>query len=116
MIGVSIAYTDGIKGATSSDVFRLRMGPKFARRRPENIRAGLYLGCSRFLIAAITSIITIHWIRRAGRLQPTQSLVLTCPFQSQYTLLSSDGERSAATPLQHVVPVLELKGWQIEWQ
>jgi hypothetical protein len=56
MIAVSITYTTGIKGATSSDIFRLRMGPQFARRRPENIRAGLYLGCSRFMIAAITSI------------------------------------------------------------
>ena len=43
MIGVSITYTTGIKGATSSDIFRLRMGPQFARRRPENIRAGLMI-------------------------------------------------------------------------
>jgi hypothetical protein len=43
MIGVSITYTTGIKGATSSDIFRLRMGPQFARRRPENIRAGLLI-------------------------------------------------------------------------
>jgi hypothetical protein len=43
MIGVSITYTIGIKGATSSDIFRLRMGPQFARRRPENIRAGLMI-------------------------------------------------------------------------
>jgi len=67
MIAVSITYTTGIKGATSSDIFRLRMGPQFARRRPENIRAGLYLGCSRFMIAAITSIIGFQRIARTMR-------------------------------------------------
>jgi hypothetical protein len=45
MIGVSITYTIETKGAISSDIFRLRMGLQFARRRPENIRAGfLYKG------------------------------------------------------------------------
>jgi hypothetical protein len=57
MVGVSIAYTVEFKEATRSDIFRLRMGLQFARRRPENIGPGYRHLLSWLFAAAITSIL-----------------------------------------------------------
>ena len=61
MIGVSIAYTAEFKGATRSDIFLLRMGRQFARRRPEKIGPGYRHLLSWLFAAAITSIMSLVW-------------------------------------------------------